>query len=126
MRYVIDTNVLIRYFVGDVSSHKSDVDSLFRQIDDEECEAFIPNEVICEMTYVLTKQYGYDRTDMVRALRLLLSSRISFVNKQVVENAVLHYVDSDLDIQDCFLVGYAKAQGYTIATFDKDLKKRSG
>lgn len=125
MRYVIDTNVLIRYFTGDVSLHKSEVDILFRQIDDEECEAYIPNEVVCEMTYILVKQYGYSRIDIVRSLKLLLSSRIKFMDKQVVDSAVVHYANSDLDIQDCFLVGYAKAQGYTIATFDKDLKKRS-
>lgn len=116
---VFDTNALLRYILQDNDEMANSVE---REIFSRMC--FVPTEVIAEMTYVLNKVYKIDRNTIACAIKGVLSiENITVSESNVVLAALEIYISTRLDFVDCMMVGYAKAKGYTVFTFDKELKK---
>ena len=114
-----DTNALLRYVLQD---NDAMADSVEQAIYSSAC--FVPTEVVAEMTYVLNKVYKIDRTLIAYAIKGILSiENISTSEKDVLFTALETYASTRLDFVDCLMVGYARAKGHTIFTFDKELKK---
>ena len=71
MRVVVDTNSLIRFFTDDIPEKAEMVEVLL----EKEKHIFIPDVVLPELEYILTKAYGFPRGKLVE-IYLFLSSQM--------------------------------------------------
>ncbi len=71
-RRIIDTNIIIRYIVGDGGDHADKARLLFQGAAEGSIILVIPEIVFIEIVHVLRSYYKHDRSDISKALRLLL------------------------------------------------------
>lgn len=71
-RRMIDTNVIIRYIVGDGGDCADKARALFQNAAEGNIILVIPEIVFIEIVHVLQSYYKHDRADICKALRLLL------------------------------------------------------
>lgn len=72
-RRMIDTNIVIRYIVGDGGDHAERARALFHNAAEGNTVLVIPEVVFIEIVHVLRSYYRHGRADICKALRLLLS-----------------------------------------------------
>jgi predicted nucleic-acid-binding protein len=118
---LFDTNAILRYILQDNAEMAAAVKTTIAA---NLGRCMIPVEVVAEMVYVLSKVYQVERAVIAQTIEgigdiddNLLASR------SVVIYSLQIYAASNLDFVDCLLAGYAKIKGYSVFTFDKQLKK---
>jgi predicted nucleic-acid-binding protein len=118
---ILDANAVLRFLLGDneeqaLATRKKIVSTICR----------IPVEVIAEVVYVLGGVYTIDRKAIAEKIESLVAIKVDLVeNSSVVSFASRLFAENmKLDFVDCLLAGYHKITGYSIFTFDRDLKKQ--
>jgi len=74
---VVDANVIIRYLMADVDELYSQAEKIFMEAIKGERKLFIPQSVIAEVIFVLSKVYKVPRKEIVSAIDYFLSIRNS-------------------------------------------------
>jgi predicted nucleic-acid-binding protein len=122
----IDTNVLARYIVQD-DPKQSKVASLWIE---EHCTpdspGFVNSVVLCELTWVLERGYGYGRETVVAVLSGILSSPELRVEDDEAAWQALKLYDKDAaDFSDC-LIGLTNRRtgSASTVTFDRKAAKQ--
>jgi predicted nucleic acid-binding protein len=90
-RRIVDTNIIIRYLVGDGGDHAARARELFRSASAGGVILVIPEIVFIEAVHVLRgSYYNRERADIAKALRLLLrlpgvetSTPVSILNRSI-------------------------------------------
>lgn len=110
-----DANIIVRYIINDdeIMAEKAETAVNERQL-------FILPEVFAEITYVLTKIYGIDRTDVADSMQELLDF-VSTPFPTIMKNAFAFYRETKLDFVDCILAAYSIYDDRQIFSFDKKL-----
>jgi predicted nucleic-acid-binding protein len=116
---VFDTNMIIRYLVGDIPEQAQQVLEILKT----EKVVVLP-EVIAEVVYIMKNFYGCDR----KLTSNIISGFLSLDAVQAEHSAGLlkgleFYRTTSLDFVDCLLVGLYIAEDYEICTFDKKLNR---
>jgi predicted nucleic-acid-binding protein len=118
----IDTNVLLRYLVGDDKSQTRLATELISKYFGQKGSIFINNIVVCELIWVLESGYKYPKAEIVNALNFLLrTEEFAFENLQILNQALDHYSKYKCDFSDV-LIGKINSQLYNCSTtysFDK-------
>jgi len=122
---VVDTNILIRFFIADIKSQSIQVKGWFTQAAQNRRELVILPVVVAECCYVLEKVYKVERNKLASAFEILISQRwLNVVDRDILLDLWdgyrngLHFVDS-------FLVSYGRIQESDILSFDKRLLKKA-
>ena len=71
----VDTNILVRFLVGDDVKQANKVYALFKKVEDEKNELFVPSLVILELIWVLESAYEFDRFDILDSINQLTLRR---------------------------------------------------
>jgi predicted nucleic acid-binding protein len=124
MVYLIDTNIIIRFLVGDHAQHLVQSNAIFSKIEACEIEVHILEPVVMEVFFVLTKFYKLPKTEVINDLKRILSldgvvnddKLILFETLSIVEN-------KNIDFVDALLCAKKNLQGFDIISFDNDIKK---
>lgn len=119
---VIDTNILLRFFVDDPNDSESVKQKPIAQVIlSKDC--FIPLTVILEFEWVLRGFYKISKTQIVDIYKVLLNyEHIAIEDKQAVRNAVSLYQEG-LDFADALHLSHTVTyQGFI--TFDEKFVKR--
>ncbi len=115
----IDANYIIRYFVNDNEKMaKIAEETLMNE------EVFVSHEVLAEVVYVLGGVYDIPKKEISLKLIALLSQKNVNSLDDVVINALMVFVDKNIDFVDALLCVYSKKD--EIRTFDKKLLKCIG
>ena len=69
MTYLIDTNLIIRFLVGDHPEHLAIATEIFTKIEQGEYEVEILESVMMEVLFVLTKFYKLPKNDVIDDLK---------------------------------------------------------
>jgi len=95
MRMIADTNVLLRFVLGDdPEQYKLALDAM------EKSEAVaVANHALCEMAWVLRSRYGVSRSAIAATIRGLLDTRNVVLDSPAV-NAGLIALDAGADFAD--------------------------
>jgi predicted nucleic-acid-binding protein len=119
----IDTNILVRYLVNDDPLQARRAKALVDRLDEEESRAYVSDIVLCELVWVLSSCYGFDRAQITLALRKLAAARqLRFASTDNVLRAIGAYEQHKGDFADYLIREHAKAAGCTsVLTFDKKL-----
>jgi predicted nucleic-acid-binding protein len=124
----LDTNVLVRFLVGDDPKQAREAKALVTKLDEDEARAFVSDIVLCELVWVLASCYHLGRAQIVIALRKLVAARqLQFDSTDNILRAISAYETSKGDFADYLIREHARAAGCeTVVTFDKALHGDAG
>jgi len=121
----LDINVLVRYLVQDDPTQTRQANALIDRAAAQDAAMFINQVVMCELTWVLGRGYGYARTALAEVIeKILLGRQFEIEKKDLVWTALANFKASRADFADC-LIGViiirvsvrfrtrAKAKSYT-------------
>lgn len=118
----LDTNVLVRYFVRDNAAQHRRASRLIEQ----ECRTDSPGRIglvtLCELVWVLSAGYGYDRKEIARLLQgILTASDLEVEQPSLVWEAWRLYQTGKIDFAD-YLIGLGHRKAGVTATYSFDRK----
>lgn len=122
---VIDTNVLIRFLVGDHEKQKRQAIVWFKQATAGERTIIVSPIVVAEVVYVLESVYKHSRENIMSVLLPFLAMPVLEIKERP---ALLHlwgdYL-SGLHFVDAYLLSWSRQDSHELLTFDAQLKKRT-
>jgi predicted nucleic-acid-binding protein len=124
----LDTNILIRYVVGDDAAQLAAARRLISRCVREGLTLYVPVTVVLELEWVFRKRFDFAKEDVLRALSGLYSAaELTFQSEQALEVALQLFRESSADFADCLHVALATHAGeQPLWTFDKSAAKVSG
>ena len=118
----VDTNVLVRYITNDDKEQALLATTLLDSYIGKEKSIFINNIVLCELVWVLVRGYKYQKEDIIKTLKLLLSSvEFEFENHELAFLAVIEYEKAEADFSD-ILIGLLNHYRNCKVTYSFDKK----
>ena len=120
--YLIDTNIILRYLLGDHAEFSPKAEALMLDVSKGVKKAEILDVVIVECIYVMDKYYQIPKAEIVDKLsRILNFSGIANPDRSEILCALLKYENSNADIVDCILAARSSPAN-VVVSFDKDIK----
>jgi predicted nucleic-acid-binding protein len=121
--YLIDTNVVLRYLLGDHPEFSPKAEAFMLDVSKGVKKVEILDVVIVEAIYVMEKYYEIPKTEIVEKLSGILNfSGIVNPDRSEILEALLKYENSNIDIVDCILAARSSAEKIVVS-FDRDMKK---
>ena len=121
--YLIDTNVILRYLLGDHKTFSPKAKTFMEQVSQGIKKAEIPSVVMVECFYVMEKFYKIPKNEIVDTLSKILNfTGIINQDKSEILEALLKYRNSNADIVGCILAAVSSPEK-VIISFDKDFNK---
>ncbi|MGH9390600.1 MAG: PIN domain-containing protein [Vicinamibacteria bacterium] len=119
----VDTNVLVRFLVGDDPVQESRAASLFARATAEGEKLFVPQIVVCELVWVLGYAYAKGRAEIAAGLETLLRARqLTFEEVGEIRGALERFAAGDGDLADWLIWERSRAAGAErVVTFDARL-----
>ncbi|MEK7619791.1 MAG: PIN domain-containing protein [Patescibacteria group bacterium] len=123
---LLDTNVLVRFLVGDNEQQKAKAIEWFREATIGKRTIIVKPMVVAETVFVLESFYKHTREDIMSSLLPFIAMPALTVEEQ----DTLLYLWTDflngLHFVDAYLLTSARLAGTDLLTFDRDLLKRTG
>jgi len=124
MVYLLDTNVIIRFLVGDHEEHLQKSIQIFKEIESAKLQAEILDGVLMEAYFVLTKFYKLPKIDVIDDLKAILAfNGVINSNKPILFETLNIIENRNIDFVDALICAKSKLQGYGKLSFDGDVKK---
>ncbi len=124
MIYLLDTNVIIRFLVGDNEKFLEESTAYFKDIEVSKIQVEILEGVLMEAFFVLTKFYKLSKSDVILDLKTILSlDGVINHNKTILHEALTIIELNNIDFVDALICAKSKLQGYGKISFDNDVKK---
>lgn len=123
-RYIVDTNVLVRFFTGQPPAMAQKAKELIAAADAGEVELEILPLIVAETLYTLESYYQMDRKDVASKLNTFLQSRgINPAERARTLDALQRHHDHNVHFADAYLAAAAAELHIPIASFDRDLDR---
>jgi predicted nucleic-acid-binding protein len=123
-KYLLDTNVLLRFLLADHDQLSPEAVRLFQQAANRECLLILTDLGIAEAVWVLTSFYKLERESVAENLaKLLVRAGVHCPDLDPVLDALARFKVTSCDFYDCYLAAQAVAFGVSIASFNKDFSK---
>jgi predicted nucleic-acid-binding protein len=123
-KYLLDTNILLRFLLADHDELSPKAACLFQRAADREYLLILTDLGIAEAVWVLTSFYKLERKPVAESLaKLLVRAGVQCPDLDPVLDALARFKATNCDFYDCYLAAQAVAFGAGIASFDKDFSK---
>jgi predicted nucleic acid-binding protein len=123
-KYLLDTNVLLRFLLDDHPELSRAASGLFQQAAAGKCLLILTDLGIAEAVWVLTSYYKLEREKVAESLaKLLVKAGVHCPTLEPVFDALARFKATNCDFFDCYLAAQAASSGVAIASFDSDLRK---
>jgi predicted nucleic-acid-binding protein len=128
MKYILDTNVIIRFLANDHPVHSPAAFRLFEQASHGTITLILDHVIIAECVYVLSgKYYQVSREEIFRLLEKIIDfAEVQSENKIVMISALHHYAALNVDYPDAYLASLAEMKRISVASFNKKDFNRMG
>ena len=123
MVYLIDTNIIIRFLVGDHEEHLKIATEIFTKIENAQIKAEILDSVLMEAYFVLVKFYKLPKDEVLEDLKKLIALKGITGDKILLLETLNILLNKNIDFVDALICAKAKLYGYEKLSFDNDLKK---
>jgi predicted nucleic-acid-binding protein len=101
----LDTNVLVRFLVGDDEQQGKQVYQILKKAEADKQELFIPLVVILELIWVLESVYEIKRQDIIDTLsELLLMPILKFEHQSALQYCIQSAPKNSYDLADFLIV----------------------
>jgi predicted nucleic-acid-binding protein len=119
----IDTNILIRFLVGDDRKQMAQASELLERYS-KDSRIFINQIVLCEVVWVLLGAYKFSKDEVAKTIEnLLMTEAFEIESRQEIWDALLDYRAASSDFADCLIGRKNKSNGCSSTfSFDKSLK----
>jgi len=125
--HLIDTNVLLRYLVGDVPSQAEKARALMERLEDGTERAEILESVVTEAAWTLESFYRVPRPEIAEKLATVLLFRgVRTFQKSVLISALARFGSTSADFVDCLLAARAQQRAAAVYSFDARDFRRLG
>lgn len=125
MKEILDTNVLVRFLVGDTPAHQRQAEAWFEEARNRKRTLVVDPIVIAETSFVLESVYKKDRQEIADALEVFVSQRWLRVESRRELVALWMWYRRGLHFVDSFLLAWSQIHHGEVLTFDKKLAKQS-
>lgn len=127
-RLLLDTNVVVRFLLGESSAQGEAAARLFAQSDRQELTLVLEPLVFAESLFVLTSFYKKSRQEVVDALAVLMSAPGVECLRRKETSRALDYFKKHPSVHwvDCFLAALSAETGFPVASFDRDFDQLAG
>jgi predicted nucleic-acid-binding protein len=120
-RVFVDTNLFLRYLTNDVPTQANAVEQLLHQATAGETILVTNSLVIAEIVWTLESFYHLTKNDIrEKVLAILNTPGLEVADNDQVLQAIIWYVDQNIDFIDAYNAAWLLDQGMTVAyTFDR-------
>lgn len=123
-KYVVDTNVFLRFVLKDNEKLYQQAKKYFLQAKKSEVSLVLLPQVIFEIDYVLRSVYSLARKKSAETLRTLIGSPdLEVFEREILVEIVEKYGEINVDLFDIYLYVKARKQKAKVLSFDKDFAK---
>lgn len=128
LHYILDTNVVVRFLLGEPVEMAESAAALFDQAESGKLELFFEPVVIAESIFVLTSFYKKGRPEVAAVIKgLMESAGVKCSQSAAVIMALNHYEKTPkAHWVDCYLAGLSEIEGRSVVSFDRDFDKLTG
>ena len=124
MVYLLDTNIIIRFLVGDHENFLLQSTEIFKKIELSQIKVEILEGVLMEAYFVLTKFYKIPKNEVINDLKTILAfDGVINHNKAVFFETFFILESKNIDFVDALIHAKSKLQKYAKLSFDNDLKR---
>ena len=124
MVYLLDTNVIIRFLVGDHKEHLEKSIEIFTAIEQAKIQVELLDGVIMEAFFVLTKFYKLPKAEVINDLKTIINlSGVVNANKTILFETLNIIENRNIDFVDALICAKSKLQGFGKLSFDGDVEK---
>jgi predicted nucleic-acid-binding protein len=121
-KFLVDTNLLLRFLLDDIPDQCEQVDKLFHQAQSETIQIQIESITIFEIQFALTKHYGFSKIHVIEGLRTIMSTGFFEIpERKALLLAIQYYESFNLSFADTYLLARAKIERLEIHSFDRRL-----
>lgn len=119
----VDTNVLVRFLVGDDPLQEARAARFLERASAGGERLFVTQIVMCELVWVLSYAYGKSRSDIAPRLDALLRARqLTFEEPDQIRSALERFAAGNGDFADWLIWERSRAAGCEhVVTFDNAL-----
>ena len=123
-KYVVDTNVFLRFLLKDNKKYFSQAKKYFLQAKEGKIILILLPPVVFEIDYVLKGVYSLSRQESAKILSFLVKSPdLEVEERKILIEAIEKYKKINIDLVDIYFATAAKQQKAKMLSFDKDFKK---
>lgn len=123
-RYLVDTNVLLRFLSGEPPKQAEAAKRLFEAAAAGNASLEVSPVIVAEAMYTLVSFYKVDRVDAAVKLAALLRRRgVKVREAELVFGALERLQKFNVGFADAFLAAGGADEGVPVASFDRDLDK---
>jgi predicted nucleic-acid-binding protein len=121
---ILDTNVLLRFLVGDNQSQQKQAGQWFHEAEAGKRKIIIVPLVIAEACFVLESFYKKQRQEIAQALEVFVGQRWLRVEDREVLLKLWPYYLKKLHFVDSFLLAWNEVHATELLTFDRQIHKK--
>lgn len=123
----LDTHILVRYITQDDARQSRIANGLIEGQCSRANPGRISQVVLCELTWVLSRAYGYDKQQLLGLLdQLLITAELEVENEPLARQALAAWRDGTADYSDYLLALSNQAAGCDVTySFDRKLARHA-
>lgn len=123
-KIVVDTNGFLRFILDDVPAQKKSFEKLLEEAKQNQLVLFVPQIVIFEIEFTLSKYYHFSKEDIIKRLKsIIAASYLDIQDQDIFQTALKLYSGQNISFVDCFLKTISERERAELFTFDKKLQK---
>ncbi len=123
-RYLVDTNVLLRFLSGQPVAQAAAAKKLFARAADGEIVLDVSPVIVAEAFYTLHSFYGVERKTAAEKLAILLQQHgVRLREASAVLSTLALLQNKNVGFADAFLAAVAAEEKLSVASFDRDFDK---
>ncbi len=122
---LLDTNVIIRFLMGDKNEKYKDLRGFFESLENGKRHCELKLIVLFQVIFVLKSFYKVQKTDIAEAILNLLDYKGIIVKKKKnIRSAMKLWRDNKMEIVDCYLISCLAGDSQNIIySYDRDFDK---
>lgn len=120
-RFFADTNLFLRYLTNDIPDQADAFERLLKTAAAGGCQLVTSTLVLAEIVWTLESYYKMPKKDIrSKVLAILNTPGLEIAESEAILQAILWYVDKNVDFIDGFNAAWILEHGITqVATFDR-------
>jgi predicted nucleic acid-binding protein len=125
MKYFIDTNIFLRFLVGDVRKQYEGCRELLKKIKAGEISAVTSDLVIFELIWTLDSYYEKPKNEIIEMIHSLLEfPNLEIENKNLIVEALIIWQEKNIEFNDVYNYSWSKTKSIAkIISYDKHFDK---
>lgn len=121
---LLDTNVILRFLVGDNKSQQKEASAFFKEAENGKRMILIKPLVVAEVCFVLESFYKKSKNEVANSMEVFLSQKWLKVEDRQPLLSMWQWYRENMHFVDSYLLACSKLNKSKILTFDKTLNKR--